>query len=138
MKTENITGSLKPTSKTASFQLLLAAAASAFLLPLVYPLVANHVLPAQDAASVKGLFLDTYRAAIPVILSTSFGGTVLASVLKTGGKVAAQLAPGVVTDATPNGEGIGSATSVLAVSDLTIPSTVPTQEDDDAPDADSE
>ncbi len=118
MNTENITGSLKPTSKTAPFQLLLACVVLALLLPLIYPLAANGILPASDAATTKVLFFDTFRAALPVILGGSAFSTLLGSNAKTLGKVVAQLAPGVVTDATPGGEGIGAKASDDTTGDL--------------------
>jgi len=112
MTTENVTQNLMPTSQTASYRVLIAAALSALLLPIIYPLAANGTLPASDAATVKQLFFDTLRASLPVLLGMSGFGTVAGSLLLRGGKIAAQLAPGMVTQATPNGEGIGGATDV--------------------------
>lgn len=64
-------------------------------------------MPAADAAVSKQWYFSSFGAALPVILGGGSLGAIAGSLFKTGGKVVAQLAPGVVTDATPSGEGIG-------------------------------
>ena len=107
MNISNVTSNLKPTSKTASAVLLYVAGTAALVLPLIYPAIANRVLGPADAATVKALFFDTFRSAMPILLGGGGLGVVAASSSKTIGKVIAQLAPGMATAATPNGEGIG-------------------------------
>ena len=115
MKTENLTQSLKPTSQTASFRLLVIGGMASLLLPILYPLACNLVLPSSDANTVKGFFFDISRVVLPLVVGGGGLGTVAGSLLKTGGKVAAQLAPGFATDATPNGEGIGALAPIGAL-----------------------
>jgi len=121
MNTSNVTQNIKPSKQSAPFQLLIVAGALGLILPIVYPLVANGTLPASDAATVKNLFFDTLKSALPALLTYGGGGTVLGSLAVRFGKIGAQLAPGMITEATPNGEGIGASPA---------PDTTPTPDPD--------
>jgi hypothetical protein len=147
--TSDVTQPLKPTSQTAPFRLMIFGACAALLLPILYPLACNLLLPASDAGTVKGFFFDVSRVVVPLVVGGGGVGTVVSSVSKTLGKIGAQLSPGMVTDATPNGEGVGAlapishlvARSGFDVRDFNIgtaPNTAASQEEDDLPDADSE
>lgn len=107
MKTDNVTDPVKSSGQTLPVRLVIAAATASLVLPLLVPLVCNWLLPSSDAERVKNFFFDTASLAFPVLLGGGGLGAVANSVLARGGKIAAQLAPGFVTDATPNGEGIG-------------------------------
>ena len=114
MNVSNITSDLKPTSQTAPFRLAIGALVGALVLPILLPMVCNALLPATDAAVSKQWYFDSFGAALPVILGGGSLGAVAGSLFKTGGKVVAQLSPGVVTEATPAGEGISLANAALS------------------------
>lgn len=107
-QTSNVNDSIKPTRQTTPVQILVAASVSAIVLSVLYPLACNRLLPTPDATNSKEWFFDTLRMATPNLISAGGIGAIGGSLLVRGGKMWAQLAPGIKTPATPDGEGIGA------------------------------
>jgi hypothetical protein len=103
MNTNNVTDDLKPTTKTSYFYIFLAAVIIGPFLVLGLIVLANRLLPAEDA--------QAFKAPLFAVWGTISGGSGLAVVvgglLKTQGKIATQkaiaVAQSVAQDAVPDG-----------------------------------
>lgn len=115
--TGNITEPVKATTQTSSFRLLLAAAAAALVLPFVIPIICNllersSLFTLEDATNTKNFFWGFGRYFLATLGVGGTIGTVGSSLSSRIAKLAAQLAPGIPTAVTPNGEGIGALASL--------------------------
>lgn len=77
--------------------------------PIALPRAANYFLPPADAAIAKEFYMTNLGIVITSLVGGGGLGAITGSLIAKAGKVIAQLSPGIKTEATPSGEGLGVA-----------------------------
>ena len=108
MNRSDVTAPVKSTVRTVPFGIFIGGGLALLALPILLPLVCNAVLPSVDAERAKTFYLDNFSLALAIVTTGGGLGAVGGSLSGRLGKILAQLAPGMATAATPNGEGVGA------------------------------
>lgn len=108
MNRSDVTAPVKSTIRTVPFGIFIGGGLALLALPILLPLICNAVLPLADAERAKTFYLDNFSLALAIVTTGGGLGAVGGSLSGRLGKILAQLAPGMATAATPDGEGIGA------------------------------
>lgn len=113
MNQSDVTAPVKSTARTVPFGIFIGGGIASLMLPILLPMICNAALPPVDAERAKTFYLDNFSLALAIVTTGGGLGAVGGSLAGRIGKILAQLAPGMATDATPNGEGIALASEAI-------------------------